>query len=111
MAERSDETFPNRKNLHKRIYSYESRYGGGYLFDGEFSALVSRGLPKERADFFLDPWNSPYWIRLKWDSKQRPQFTVFVYSFGPNRRRDSTQSEIRGDDVGTFVFRDRKVRR
>jgi len=26
-------------------------------------------------------------------------------------RRDSTQSEILGDDVGTFVFRDRKVRR
>jgi hypothetical protein len=111
MAERSDETFPNRKNLHKRIYSYESKYGGGYLFDGEFSALVSRGLPQERADFFLDPWNSPYWIRLKWDSKQRTQFTAFVYSFGPNRRRDSTQSEILGDDVGTFVFRDRKVRR
>ena len=34
MAERSDETFPNRKNLHKRIYSYESKHGGSYLFDG-----------------------------------------------------------------------------
>ena len=111
MAQRSDESLPNGKNLHKRIYSYESKYGNDYLFNGEFSTLVSRGMPQERADFFLDPWNSPYWIRLEWDGTKRTQFTVFVYSFGPNRRRDSTQGELLGDDIGTFIFRDRKVRR
>ena len=36
-------------------------------------------------------------------------FMVFMGLAGC--RRDSTQSEILGDDVGTFVFRDRKVRR
>ncbi len=110
MEQRSDEPFPDKKNLHKRIYSYESKYGNDYLFEGEFSGLVSRGLPQERADFFLDPWNSPYWIRLRWDSKKRTRFTAIVYSFGPNRRRDSTRTEILGDDVGTFIFRDMKVR-
>ena len=110
MAQRSDASFPDKKNLHKRIYSYKSKYGNDYLFNGEFSALVSRGLPQERADFFLDPWNSPYWISLKWDTK-RTRYTAFVYSFGPNRRRDSTQTGILGDDIGTFISRDMEVSR
>jgi hypothetical protein len=28
---------------------------------------------------------------------------IFLYSAGPNRRRDTTPWEIRGDDIGTVI--------
>ena len=105
MTEVEDERFPRRKNIHKRIYSYEGKYGDGYLNTGEFSQLMARGLPQERAIFFLDPWNDPYWIKIKWNTR-RTRLTAFVYSFGPNRRRDSSRTEILGDDIGVYIFRD-----
>ena len=89
--------------LHKRMYSYVKKYRQAYLLEGTFATLTAQGLPEERASFFLDPWNSPYWIRHKC-SGNRQRREVFVYSFGPNRRRDSTQWEIRGDDVGTVIL-------
>ena len=83
-------------------YTFQEKYAQTYLFEGNFSALQSQGLPEERAEFFLDPWNSPYWIRDRCDSDSGERF-VFVYSFGPNRRRDSSRTEILGDDIGTYV--------
>ena len=90
--------------VHKRLYSYVQKYDQDYLFEGEFSQLTRQGLPEERAAFFLDPWNSPYWIRSKC-SKDRQKESVFIYSFGPNRRRDSDDWDIHGDDIGSFLRR------
>jgi hypothetical protein len=32
---------------------------------------------------------------------------VFIYSFGPNRQRDSSEWEILGDDIGMRLAQDR----
>jgi hypothetical protein len=89
-------------SLHKRLYTFVVKYEQNNLLQGEFAGLTNQGLPKERAEFLLDPWNAPYWIRDRCvlDSGQR---VVFVYSFGPNRRRDSAELELRGDDVGAYI--------
>ncbi len=92
-----------RCGLHKRVFSYVEKYGAKPLYEGRFAALTSQGMPEERAAFFLDPWNSPYWIRDRC-SESRDRRVVFVYSFGPNRRRDSTPWEIQGDDVGAVIY-------
>lgn len=92
----------SRCGIHKRVFSFVEKYDRNHLYDGEFAGLVARGLPEERARFFLDPWNSPIWIRHTCDDRTRRQ-KVFVYSFGPDRRRDSSPWEIRGDDIGVMI--------
>ncbi|MDH3405125.1 MAG: hypothetical protein OEP45_16010, partial [Acidobacteriota bacterium] len=69
------------------------------------SQLVTLGLPEDRARFFMDPWNAPYWLRDRCDKKTGRR-AIFFYSFGPNRKRDSSVWEILGDDVGAYVFSD-----
>jgi len=91
-----------RCDLHKRVYTYQVKYGRRALLSGDFAALTEQGMPEERAEFFLDPWNDPYWIRDRCgDDGAR---VVFVYSFGPNRRRESSETEILGDDLGALIF-------
>ncbi len=92
-------------DVHKRVYSYTEKYGGRVLDNGKFAALVPGGLPEERAEFFLDPWNGPYWIRDRCadSDEERPRRT-FVYSFGPNMKRDSSQTRLAGDDIGTYIY-------
>lgn len=92
----------SRCNLHKRLYTFTVEYGQNGLLSGEFAGLVAQGLPEERAAFLLDPWNSPYWLRDRCD-REAGRRILFVYSFGPNRRRDSTATELRDDDVGTYI--------
>ena len=75
-------------------------YGEEELYEGIFAKLVEKGVPIERTRFFLDPWNTPYWIRHKCNDEEE---IAFVYSFGPNRRRDSSRWKIRGDDVGAYI--------
>ncbi len=98
-----DEPCQRKRHINKRVYSYVEKYGEDGLYHGSFAALVSRGMPEDRAAFFLDPWNSPYWVQCTRDGKRRFDY---VYSFGPNRRRESTEWEILGDDVGA-IFRER----
>ncbi len=90
--------------VHRRLYTYVEKYDVDELLELEFSRLSGHGVPGERMEFFLDPWNSPYWIRDRCtrDKKRR---STFVYSLGPNRRRDSSRWEIRGDDVGAYLIR------
>ncbi|MEE8525565.1 MAG: hypothetical protein V3T72_16640 [Thermoanaerobaculia bacterium] len=92
-------------NLHKRVFTFMEQYGHDDLLEGEFAALTARGLAQDRADFFLDPWNYPYWIRDRCSDDKSRRITV-VYSFGPNRIRDSTRWEILGDDVAAFIYKD-----
>ncbi len=86
--------------LHKRLYTYQEEYDKTFLQRGAFSRLTNQRLPRARADFLLDPWNSPYWLRSRCRGSR---VSVFVYSFGPNRRRDSTRWEIVEDDVGGYI--------
>lgn len=90
----------SRCNVHKRLYTFANQYRQENLLRGEFAALQAQGLPEERAGFLIDPWNSPYWLRDRCEAGSR---VVFIYSFGPNRRRDSTELEIREDDVGAYL--------
>ena len=94
----------HRCGLHKRLYSFVVKYDQTNLNNGAFSQLTLQGLPDERAEFFLDPWNSPYWIRDRCDSSSGER-TTFVYSMGPNRRRDSTREQILEDDIGEFLVK------
>ena len=54
--------------------------------------------------FFIDPWSTAYWVRTTCNDKRDK---VFIYSFGPNRARDSSKWKLGGDDIGV-LFRVRK---
>lgn len=86
-----------RCGIHKRLYTFVKEYQQPYLLEGDFARLLVGGGADARAEYLLDPWNSAYWIRHKCDDGREAKF---VYSFGPNRRRDSTEWEIGGEDAG-----------
>ncbi len=104
LAKRNRGRLVTRCDLHKRVYSYERKYRKSYLYDGEFAGLTAQGMPEARGEFFLDPWNNPYWLRDQCEDDNDSR-RVFVYSFGPNHRRDSSDWEIRADDVGAYIYR------
>ena len=104
LAEARSKPSITKCGLHKRLYTVvQTKKRARPLTEGSFTGLVDRGLPEARAEFFLDPWNSPYWIRDRCD-KGMGRRVVFVYSFGPNRSRDSSRWEILGDDIGEYVL-------
>ncbi len=97
-----------KSRVHKRIFTATQ---AGYLDFGEDSTfLEGRATPadedatdprRDRRGYFLDPWNNAYWI-LSDDKGEM----VVLYSFGPNRRRDTDTKPfegIEGDDVGVIV--------
>ena len=87
---------------HKRLYTYALQYRQSYLFTSEFSQLSRQGMPEQRAAYLLDPWNYAYWLRDNCATGERERIT-YLYSFGPNRRRDSTKWELGGDDIAVFL--------
>jgi len=94
-------------DLHSRLYTLvdeEPEYAK-LLTTGAFARLVEAGMPEARAEFFLDPWNSPYWIRDRCD-EDNGRRVIILYSFGPNRSRDSSRWELLGDDIGLYLIRD-----
>lgn len=94
----------SRCGVHKRIYTFVQDYGAGNLARGAWGQLdFAEGADALRREYFLDPWNQPYWI---WHvcSGDRPS-VVFVYSFGPDRRRDSSRDGVIADDVGAYAYR------
>ena len=104
LAQAKGEAAITKCGLHKRVYTLvqEKDYARS-LQEMSFAGLADRGLPEARAEFFLDPWNSPYWVRDRCDESEGRR-VVFVYSFGPNRSRDSSRWEILGDDIGQYVL-------
>ncbi len=105
LAARENRESITKCGLHKRIYTYVSgKQHDRALAHGAFAKRTEVGMPNARAEYFLDPWNSPYWIRDRCDDGEKKR-SVFVYSFGPNRSRDSNRWEIRGDDIGTYLVR------
>ena len=89
--------------IHKRLYTYLDRYEVESLRAGAFAAGAG-GPTGERHEFFLDPWNSPYWVRDKCGDNGARR-SHFVYSFGPDRGRDSSAWELRPDDLGEYLVR------
>jgi len=104
LAQAKGEAAITKCGLHKRVYTLvqEKDYARS-LQEMSFAGLADRGLPEARAAFFLDPWNSPYWVRDRCDENEGRR-VVFVYSFGSNRSRDSSRWEILGDDIGQYVL-------
>jgi hypothetical protein len=102
IARREDEA-PTGCGLHKRVYTFARDYQVADLRRLGFAALAERGADPERIAWFLDPWNSPYWVRDECGARERR--SLFVYSFGPDRRRDSSEWEVGGDDVGAYLLR------
>lgn len=93
----------SRCGVHKRIYTFVEQYGARRMDRGSYVALPDPGgVHAERRAYFLDPWNQPYWIRDDCDALTQRRVT-FVYSFGPDRRRNSRAAGIGGDDVGSYV--------
>jgi len=98
---------PTPCGLHHRLHTVVEMAPLPEMHRGSFAALTRQGLPEVRAEFFIDPWNAPYWI---WhDSCTTRSHTVSVYSFGPNGRRDSTAEGPGGDDIGETVVIDRPL--
>jgi hypothetical protein len=93
---------PTGCGLHKRLYSFVVEYGILELESLGFADLAERGADPERMRYFLDPWNSPYWVRDECGPAGRER-SAFVYSFGPDRSRDSTEWELAGDDIGAYL--------
>lgn len=71
------------------------------LKGGAFHGRVA-GASSKRAEYLLDPWNMPYWISDLCDSASR---YILIYSYGPDRRRDTNGWQTGGDDIGAWVFR------
>ncbi|WP_405228152.1 hypothetical protein [Lentisalinibacter sediminis] len=99
-ADFTHERVRTRCGVHKRVYTFRVEWGQSYLSEGRFANLTTDGLDATRARYFLDPWGLPYWVRHECAGDEE---VSFVYSFGPNRRRDSAPREIRGDDIGVLV--------
>lgn len=87
-----------KSGIHKRVFT--ATRDGYYVLDaGAFatSAASADENTDGRRKFFLDPWNNPYWVLVEKDEDR-----VVVYSFGPNRRRDTEvkkRNKPNGDDV------------
>lgn len=90
----------HKGSVHKRIFTatrdgYLSLSGKNFLEGQGTAAEAADGAGAARRDrrgYFLDPWNNPYWIA--WN---REKGRVALYSFGPNRLRDTS---VRDSDTG-----------
>lgn len=93
------------RSVEKRIYTAIQK---GYLTGNISSALDNiqrQGFKdnRSRRQYFLDPWGESYWVRFEHNSETN-QYTAAVYSFGPNRRRDSTEKRLGwNDDIVAFT--------
>ena len=104
------EKLQSRRRVHKRLFTairqdYLSVDAGRFL-NGHVSPATdsTNAARRDRRGYFLDPWHNPYWILF-----ERRFGRIIVYSFGPNRRRDtntrqtSRQFRARGDDIAVVL--------
>lgn len=86
-----------KSGIHKRVFT--AMRDGYYDFDDAAATRfgAAPAVDDVRRKYFLDPWNNPYWVLVEKDDNR-----VVVYSFGPNRRRDTEvkkRDKANGDDV------------
>ena len=94
-------------SIHKRVFTavrdeYLALAGRSFL-EGQGTAAEAgaASVRHDRRGYFLDPWNNPYWV--VWDKKEG---RLALYSFGPNRLRDTEVRErdrAAGDDLLVVV--------
>ncbi|MEM7248062.1 MAG: hypothetical protein AAF533_22205 [Acidobacteriota bacterium] len=90
---------PFRSPRHHRRAYHAVADRGPQLELTSFRSLIGPALPEERAQYLLDPWNSPYWVLVECPEGGGPCRQV-VYSMGPNRRREGRPGDFQGDDIG-----------
>ncbi len=95
-ADRDGES-PSRCGSHIRVWTWVEKHAHGAFVGGAFHALDG---DETRRRYFLDPWNNPYWLRHVCDGAVDG---IVLYSFGPDRRRGSTDAGLAGDDVGVDI--------
>jgi hypothetical protein len=100
---RQDGHLPFKKTFHLRFYDAVNRFELDWMKERQFAALTEQGMSQIRADFFIDPWNMSYWLIFKRD-KVTGRTRSVIYSFGPNRKRDSNDWTIKGDDIGVILM-------
>lgn len=103
------------KRLHQRIFTAaraaQLRFGSNSRFLESRPSPADEGADGQRRDrrgYFLDPWSNAYWI---YHVPRRK--AAIIYSFGPNRRRDTDlrvlsreewrEAALDGDDIGLTV--------
>ncbi len=98
-----------KRRVHKRVFTaVQAKYfdleGGIEFLEGQASPATedAENPRRDRKGYFLDPWNNPYWILVTKKGRRG-----ILYSFGPNRRRDTKMPkkklkksfEAHGDDI------------
>ncbi|OGQ19810.1 MAG: hypothetical protein A2138_07375 [Deltaproteobacteria bacterium RBG_16_71_12] len=93
-------------SVHKRVFTaardeYLALSGAAFLGGRGTPAQAAGDARHDRRGYFLDPWNNPYWV--VWDKKRH---RVALYSFGPNRLRDTDvrESDVAAGDDLLVVF-------
>ena len=90
-----------KRRVHKRVYTaVRARY-----LSAPAAADTTNNSEALRLRYQLDPWQQPYWLLFSPDGRDHGE--ALLYSFGPNRRRDTLMqqlpSELAGDDIGVWV--------
>jgi hypothetical protein len=86
--------------VNSRVAAFARKFDVNRLYFGKFSVAADSEGEKNRASFFLDPWNTPYWVVMTGNG---PHTTTTVYSLGLNHRLDSVGHKMLGDDIGITV--------
>ena len=88
---------PRSPGLDLRLNNFVLAGNEPPLSSGRFAQRAKKGLMEpERARYFLDPWNQPYWIADQYQGGER---LMYLYSHGANTRADRALSGGEGDDV------------
>lgn len=94
-----------KSSVHKRIFT---AIESDYLFPSivqAFQPIECAGVSTDpnRRKYFIDPWGQPYWLQY-YGGESPAETTLAIYSFGPNRRRDSAEQGFAGpDDIGAYA--------
>lgn len=98
-SQASTRKLTRKRLVHQRAFR---AVRAGYVDATLAGSLAAVDCPGDRAAsirrrYLLDPWGQAYWLRYEDD---RGAGNVVAYSFGPNRRRDSSQEDPHaGDDL------------
>jgi hypothetical protein len=88
-------------NMHRRVYTWAQQSLSSEAATTEFAQFHRLEPTSQRSQYFIDPWNMPYWIRRTCSSHER---RLTIYSFGPNRQRESITHRLIGDDIGSTRY-------
>jgi hypothetical protein len=91
-------------SVHKRLFTAAKQgrvkvpVDGRYLGGEPSPATKAKSGTRDRRHYYLDPWGNAYWLLYL-----RNREALYLYSFGPNGRRDG-DLERSEQDLGDDVF-------